>query len=690
MITRKYIFQLGDARGSNFTIRTRAGFTSTKESGVKMLVENNNLIDGDIRVSGLNPLKKNPVAYNINAFYTEDQYDFDDLMGFLYDGVHKVFAFSISEEGEYKFYFSYGEAEGNGFPEEHVLDSDPTGQEQQLINIKLKMLYPFWWDITDYITFKTDKGKRLKRFDTGLSYDDELEWDDGGDIYEPISFLVDLPKHLDKCKTDLKVSFVDRFIIPESNIIQPKLLVETGTKQIRVDQVLEKTYEIYLNNNKDKVATYHRIDLPFGVPKDFADCNIYYRNVQVVYEIMNSGTNNAFILAKIPVQPGERITLTLLKGGQTPVTQKIEPEWFEDAIVNIRVHDTNETDGNNISVLNNTGSAGNFTQSQAVNQAVYRDNGTGNMPYAEFRNGPKFYTLNSDVTISNLQEFSVFAIVKGDDTLTNGLQSVFHAQSSQTAPGESYFILTHEGSESHQFLISGFQNGNNALYTTKTNAELRKGDWISVGGVMDTVNVGMTAYTDVEIGLFGQKGDSLGTVLKPDIDLSIGARLDVLSQFVTGEISEVVAINKALTQSELNDYKEYISVLYNVTPPINISKTYTGELNKGIRQSNSDNKIFLLSIDGIDAANPIRIINNKNKSDLIITTKIDYNDKIVYNSLQDRFYIGDKEIKDITSNFTEKPLLISPNKRIGTNIEPDTLIIYSNKTIALEILPTFH
>ena len=898
MITRKYIFQLGDAKGSNFTIKTRAGFTSTKEAGVKSLVENNNLIDGDIRVKGFSPSKKNPIAYNINLLYEEDLYDFDDLMGFLYDGIHKVFAFSIDSDGQYRFYFSYAEADGNGFPDERVLDTEEYGQDYQSINIKLKMLYPFWWDITDYITYKTDKGTAIKRFDDGHYFDDGLLFDDGGDIYEPVSNNKKLKTDLTKCKANIKVSFEDRFILPEQNIIIPKLRIPADSKQFKLDNTIETVYKVFINNSSDAPINFHKINIPQGISNTFADSNIYHNGVQVDYQIMNSGKSTAFIFAKLEIPSGERVELTIKHGNQTPITTRVQPSWYTNSIVNSRSYDLSLADGANVSVLNSVGSAGNLLQGTGLNQAVYRD---GEMPYVDFATGTKYYEPAADIEIDNLQELSVFSVVKekildpstipnlvtwinADNVLTssgkitqmtdlsgnnnhavqandtlrptlvdniidgkpvarftsgnyftfvdngtfptavtqivvfkpdtgpsnnalftkivdvfsgqfdsyvrgdnrfewayasapttdpvstsnfnilgayasttghgyflngtaqgtatggsfnganvgnlwlgarvtgntnfigdiaeamlfnrkltdteilniheylrykynlysrtdNNLQAVFHAQSAITTPSDSYIILNHKGLSPNQFLYSNLGD----FYTIPTSTDPE--NWLSIGGVIDTNSVGIKAYTNVN--LQGTNTAAIGTSLKPDLSISVGARLDLLTENMNGYLAEIVAVNKAVNTDELNEYKEYISVLYGVTTPPVSTITITDEIaNAYANKNNAYNKVYILSFDGIDS--PIRIINKTNGSDLIIHPKREYTEKIIYNSLQDRFYIGNKEITDITTNYTESPLRFSPNKRVGTKIQPDDLLIQSNKEIEIEILQTFH
>lgn len=219
-------------------------------------------------------------------------------------------------------------------------------------------------------------------------------------------------------------------------------------------------------------------------------------------------------------------------------------------------NNTNITDGEAISKWNDNNPQAiiklNFTQNTNSLRPIYKENGIGNLPSLYFNGSSNYMSLSGNAIPAGSTQFTIIAVWQSSNILYGAIRPIFIQRSSSCSTG--YF-----GIATASTVLMGWSA--NCADTASNLSIANQSNYASIYRLDNSQTNNVTLYSNGT--KYGPVAKSLTTTLgtATEADIGYGFGLGGASYF-KGFISEIIVYSRALTTSEINDIRSYLTQKY--------------------------------------------------------------------------------------------------------------------------------
>jgi hypothetical protein len=164
MILDKIPYQIGDGL-DDYILFAKGGLSFEMNPGYKTLLEDSPMFDGSARINNFLADFKKDYEYTLKfIIYEEEKYTLDYVNKVFYGAPKKIFVYQMDYDGNIRVLYNY--VQFLSAPEQLWTEDQPYGQKAKKISIKLRLLWPYWYECDD----------RLRYFDQNAFENNQLYW----------------------------------------------------------------------------------------------------------------------------------------------------------------------------------------------------------------------------------------------------------------------------------------------------------------------------------------------------------------------------------------------------------------------------------------------------------------------------------------------------------------------------------
>lgn len=195
------------------------------------------------------------------------------------------------------------------------------------------------------------------------------------------------------------------------------------------------------------------------------------------------------------------------------------------------------------------------TQATQANQPTYKEDGINGLPALLFNGSNSHLAISNFADISPTSELTIFLVLKFQDiTASGGVQGII-----------SKDISTGIGNPAYEFTMGA--SGGTICFSTTSSSNVRNLR-TSVAPTNNTVYI-VYGYVSQNIPtIFVNKasytGSSQTDIFPSTAALRIGQQKSGSSRFFSGYLSEIIMFKRALTTTEMNGVKKYLTKKYGI------------------------------------------------------------------------------------------------------------------------------